>query len=104
MNLLTRMWSPTSRVGIMEPDGILKAWTTKVRIRSASRTAMRMASAYSRTTDFRRGCVIVCGTLSGSVWFRGCAIPAPLRPEHGQECFLRDLDPTQLLHPLLSFL
>src|SRR3990172_9437021 len=103
MNLLTRMWSPTRSVGIIEPDGILNACTTKVRIRSASRTAMRIASAYSRTTDFFRTRVIGCGTVSGSVWFTGW-VTASRGPQHGEERFLRDLDPAQLLHALLPFL
>src|SRR5512138_2679150 len=51
MNLLTSRWSPTSRVGSMEPDGILKAWTTKVRMRNARAREMTMASAYSLQTD-----------------------------------------------------
>ena len=38
----------------MEPDGIVKACTPHWRITSASNTAMKMASAYSRTSDLRR--------------------------------------------------
>ena len=38
----------------MEPDGIVKAWTTSERMTSASSTAMAIASAYSRTIDLRR--------------------------------------------------
>ena len=38
----------------MEPDGIVKAWTTSERMTRASRTAIAIASAYSRTIDFRR--------------------------------------------------
>jgi hypothetical protein len=37
----------------MEPDGILKAWTTKVLIKRASINAIRIASAYSRIVDLR---------------------------------------------------
>jgi hypothetical protein len=36
----------------MEPEGILNAWTTKVRIKRANMTAITAASAYSRTTLF----------------------------------------------------
>jgi len=32
----------------MEPEGILKAWTTKVRMKAAIRMAIMIASAYSR--------------------------------------------------------
>ena len=55
----------------MEPEGILNAWTTKVRIRRARRTATRIASVYSRTTDFFRaaafGAASASGTVSGRV-------------------------------------
>ncbi len=36
----------------MEPLGILKAWTTKVRTNSARITAMTIDSKYSRADDF----------------------------------------------------
>jgi hypothetical protein len=39
----------------MEPEGILKAWTTKVLIKSARSKAMIIASAYSRRVDLRFG-------------------------------------------------
>jgi len=55
MNLLTSIWSPINKVFFMEPDGILKAWTTKVLIKRASSNAMRIASAYSRIVDLRLG-------------------------------------------------
>jgi hypothetical protein len=35
----------------MDPDGILNAWTTNVRMNSARMIAMRIASVYSRQTD-----------------------------------------------------
>ena len=35
----------------MDPDGIRKAWMTKVRMRSANPTANRMAFTYSTVTD-----------------------------------------------------
>jgi len=36
----------------MEPVGILKAWTTNVRMNSARMTAMTIDSKYSRADDF----------------------------------------------------
>ncbi len=51
----------------MEPDGILNACTTNVRMRRASSTATRIASVYSRRTDFFRTLTISCGTSSGDV-------------------------------------
>jgi len=53
-NLFTRMWSPIESVGIIDPEGILNACTTNVRIVNASRIASANASAYSRTTDLFR--------------------------------------------------
>ncbi len=41
-------------MSIIEPDGIVNACTTSDRMTSASSTAMAIASAYSRTIDFRR--------------------------------------------------
>ncbi len=41
-----------SRFGSIEPVGILNAWTTNVRMNSASTTAMTSDSKYSRATDF----------------------------------------------------
>ena len=41
------------RVFIIEPDGILKACTTKVRIKRASSRAIIIASVYSRRVDLR---------------------------------------------------
>ena len=38
----------------MEPDGILNAWTMKLRMNSAISSAKKNASAYSRTADFSR--------------------------------------------------
>jgi hypothetical protein len=35
----------------MDPDGILKAWITKVLTKSARSTAIAIASIYSLTTD-----------------------------------------------------
>jgi len=41
------MWSPTKRVGIIEPEGILNGSTTKARIKRARRMAITMASKFS---------------------------------------------------------
>jgi hypothetical protein len=46
------MWSPTSNVGSIELDGILKAWTIKARIKRAIKTAMAMGSIYSLINFF----------------------------------------------------
>ena len=35
----------------MDPEGILKAWMTKVRIKNARTKAIMMASVYSRRVD-----------------------------------------------------
>ena len=59
----------------MEPEGILKAWTTKTRIANASNIAMMMASAYSRRIDLwvgwsataRRGSLVVGSVGAGVV-------------------------------------
>ena len=45
------MWSPIWSVGSIEPDGILNACTTKVRMTSARSSATPSASAYSRSCD-----------------------------------------------------
>ncbi len=47
------MWSPTSSVGIIEPDGIWNASTTNARSKSATATATPIDSEYSRTVDLR---------------------------------------------------
>ena len=52
MNLLTSRWSPTSKLGFIEPVGILKAWNTKVRTNRARMTATTIDSKYSRIVDF----------------------------------------------------
>src|SRR5437867_9511808 len=53
-NFVTRMWSPIVRVGTIEPEGILKAWTMKVRMNRARMIAMRIASPYSRQRGLLR--------------------------------------------------
>ena len=40
------------RFSFIEPVGILKAWTAKVRMKRARMTATMMDSRYSRPTDF----------------------------------------------------
>ena len=50
--MLTSRWSPISRLGSIEPVGILKAWTANVRMKSARMTATTIDSRYSRPTDF----------------------------------------------------
>src|SRR5690348_3097878 len=94
---------------------MVKAWTMNVRMTSASRMAMAMASTYSRRTDLRRRGTSMGGTLgcpltaAGSVLGglaesrrRGSSAISAL--EDRQERFLRDLDLPDLLHALLAFL
>src|SRR5574341_532304 len=87
----------------MEPDGIVKACTPPWRITSASITAMKMASAYSRTSDLRRaGAAAWTGAgASGrvSVSFIGRSAL-----EDRQERLLRHLDLADLLHAFLALL
>src|SRR6266478_5213873 len=49
MNLFTSRWSPTSSVGSIDWDGILKAWTINVVPNSARMTVTRSDSMYSRS-------------------------------------------------------
>jgi hypothetical protein len=46
------MWSPISKVSFMDPDGILNAWTTNVRMKRARITATTIASMFSRNAPF----------------------------------------------------
>src|SRR5260370_38871232 len=97
-----------SSVGSIEPDGILYAWTKNVRMKTASTSAMIIASPYSRATDF------CAGARSASRAFSGCTLamlpagsaPPALLPDLGQghESLLRDLDASGLFHPLFAFL
>src|SRR4029453_4988301 len=93
-----------SRVSIIEPDGIVKAWTANWRMKRASSTAMMIASEYSRKRDFLRTLTVgVAGAVSrsGRTWrsfMNGSAL------EHRQERLLRDLDLSDLFHPFLAFL
>ena len=78
-----------SRFVSIEPVGILKACTTKVRMKSARMTATTMDSRYSRTVDFWKATVVTV---------------TPPTLEHGQEGLLRDVHGAHPLHPLLAFL
>ena len=51
-----------SRLGSIEPVGILKAWTAKVRMKRARMTATTIDSRYSRPTDFLKA---ASGAASG---------------------------------------
>src|SRR5271156_1826420 len=108
MILLTRMWSPMSSVGSIEPDGILYACTKNVRMKIASTSAMNIASPYSRATDFWPGARSVSRALSGCTleMLRAGSATIALLPdlEQGQESLLRNLDAPNLFHPLLAFL
>ena len=44
---------PISRLFSIDPVGILKAWTMKVRTKSARMTATQIDSKYSRAVDLR---------------------------------------------------
>src|SRR5271155_1322543 len=109
MILLTRIWSPMSSVGSIEPDGILYAWMKKVRMKIASRSAMTIASPYSRATDFCAGASSAlsracCVRALGMVRAGSATIALLPDLEQGQESLLRNLDASDLLHPLLAFL
>src|SRR5207245_657902 len=64
-------------VSIIDPDGMVNAWTISVRMTSARRTAMAIASTYSRRTDLRRRGmsmgiapgwpVVTAGSVAGAV-------------------------------------
>src|SRR5271156_5469196 len=109
MILLTRIWSPMSSVGSIDPDGILYAWMKNVRMKIASRSAMTIASPYSRATDFCAGASSAlsracCGRALGMVRAGSATIALLPDLEQGQESLLRNLDASDLLHPLLPFL
>src|SRR5712691_12712916 len=61
-----------SRFSSIDPVGILKAWTTKVRMNSARMTAMTIDSKYSRRIDFLKPSLICVFQLSN-----GFAKPPP---------------------------
>src|SRR6266542_2708620 len=87
----------------MEPEGMVKACTPHCRITSASSTAMKIASAYSRKRDLRcAGVTASTGAgVSGWIWVPFIGRSAL---EDRQERFLRDLDLADLLHALLALL
>src|ERR1700675_1111168 len=87
----------------MEPDGMVKACTPHWRITSASSTAMKMASAYSRTSDLRRvGAGASTGAGASDSVSVGCIRRSAL--EDRQERLLRRLDLADLLHAFLALL
>src|SRR6476659_6482592 len=107
------MWSPINRVGIIEPEGILNAWTTNTRMAKASSIATTMASAYSRNTDFRAGCTVLDmpspvaasgarDAISSVLWRLGSTLIRH-RLQDGQEGFLRHFHAADGFHPFLSF-
>src|SRR5271168_3094362 len=78
-----------------------------VRMKIASTSAMNIASPYSRAMDFCAGAA-VSRALSGCTleMLRAGSATIALLPdlEQGQESLLRNLDASDLLHPLLAFL
>src|ERR1019366_868250 len=98
-----------SSVGSIEPDGILYACMKNVRMKTASTSAMNIASPYSRATDFCAGArSAVSPALCGCTleMLRAGSATIALLPdlEQGQESLLRNLDAPDLFHPLLPFL
>src|SRR5712664_3143653 len=91
-----------SSVSIMEPDGIVNAWTANCRMTRASKIAMKMASPYSRMRDFRLGAA--AADNGAGVSRRVCRSFMRLALEDRQERLLRHLDPSHLFHALLPFL
>src|SRR2546423_15358333 len=79
------------RFSSIDPVGILKAWTTNVRMKSARTTAMTIDSKYSRRIDFLKLSAMLALGLGAHL-------------QNREERFLRDLDLADALHPLLAFL
>src|SRR6266498_5299664 len=73
------------------------------RMTSASSTAMKIASPYSRMSDFLRGLTALAAT-DARVSGRICRSFMRLALEHRQEGLLRNLDLSDLFHALLPFL
>src|SRR6266498_3442469 len=120
-----------SRFCSIDPVGILNAWTTKVRMKSARITAMTIDSKYSRRVDFLK---VVSGMLAQQIFGHGdenttetkdtkvrlsrsvsfvsfvFMIRTPsvlsLGPhlQHGEKGLLRNIDLSDALHALLAFL
>src|SRR5712692_6729048 len=91
-----------SSVSIMEPDGMVKAWTANCRMTRARRTAMKIASPYSRTRDFLRG--MATAAAGAGVSERVCKSLMRLALEDRQERLLRHLDLPDLFHAPLPLL
>src|SRR3989304_5999278 len=87
----------------MEPDGMVKACTPACRITSASSTAMKMAAAYSRTSDLRRAGAPASTGAGASGWVSVWLIRRSAL-EDRQERLLRQLDLADLLHAFLALL
>src|SRR3990167_2372960 len=85
MNLLTNSLSPSMSVGLMEPEGILNAWTTYVRMISVRTSAIAIDCPHS---------FISRNKVSFFISFR---------LEGRQEGLLRDLHFPELLHSFFSF-
>src|SRR5690606_9958073 len=121
------MKSPISRVGIIEPDGIpngpstkprrtrttnstgknARAWSTTIGSLGSSRPARcaRRRAKNRRSSIQTRPVAKVSTTSASSNHFIMSAHPLlVVHLEHRQERFLRDLDATDLLHPLLALL
>src|SRR5215470_3726028 len=88
-----------SRLFSIEPVGILKAWTTKVRTNNARMTAMTIDSKYSRTVDFLNFSAMMCAAAS-----LPSAVGLGAHSQHGKKRFLRNLHLADAFHPLLAFL
>src|SRR5215475_11555861 len=117
MNLLTRMKSPTISVGIIDPDGIRNGSTTNERSRNTIRMtgkklfgysihhgsfspARRALAKYSRSAS-----AIAPVTTSRRNRISAKFMPSALLSldlQDREERLLRDLDGTDLLHPLLA--
>src|SRR3989304_1089917 len=86
----------------MEPVGILNAWTTQVRTKSARMTATTIDSKYSRTVDLRKPVMRLPHSRDAT------SVAPSLRAlshfQHRQERLLRNLDPADPLHAPLPFL
>src|SRR4030095_7459349 len=102
-NLLTRRWSPMSRLFSIDPVGILTACTTKVLTKSARITATQIDSKYSRAVDLRNEAPAFSFSLlllliTGAPSLLGSDF------QNRKKSLLRDLDSPDPLHPLLAFL
>src|SRR5262249_37112973 len=97
------MWSPINSVRSIEPEGILYAWIRNVRRTIASANATMNASPYSRAADLRDSAESADGSHDkrrGDSVTGGDLLP---KPQQGEERFLRDFHPSNLLHSFLAF-